>query len=488
MPRSGLTILALVTMLLSGFATAGDLAAQETRVEPAPAAPPGASALELTRVDPAPALPPSAGPSQVTRVDPAPASPPNLAYGLAYGEEPEAVSSEPTGVLGELQDALFGGKVSFNLRARAEIADIDGLEKSQAYTERLRLGYGTKPFHGFKLFLEFEDTRSADENLYNAAGLNREPNKTVIADPENTELNQAFAEYTNDYIGAKAGRQRLILDDARFVGNVGWRQNEQTYDAFTVTSSWVKNLNLFYSYVDDVNRIFGPDARLDFESDSHLLNASYKIKANDLDLGQISAFAYFLDFTNSDANSSDTFGVRYTGKTAIDEDLSVAYAASYAYQKDAASNPNSYNADYFAAELSMASKRWGSVGGGYELLGSDDRTFAFRTPLATLHLFQGWADQFLATPAAGIEDVYAFVGASLPFGIKSKIVYHWFYSHKGSSDFGEELDAVVSKAFSPNFALLAKMALYDGRKTSNGLNAAQASNLQRYWVQAEVKF
>ena len=484
MLRSGPTILAVVTTLLSGFAIAGNLAAQETRVEPAPATPPGGSAGDVTRVDPALALPPAEGSRQVTRVDPSPASPPSP----AYAQEAQAVDSEPAGIFGELQDALLNGKVSFNLRALAEVADIDGLKKSQAYTERLRLGYGTKSFHGLKLFVEFEDTRSADDDLYNAAGLNGEPDKTVIADPENTEMNQAFAHYTNDYIGAKVGRQRLILDDARFVGNVGWRQNEQTFDAFTLTSSWIKDVDLLYSYVDDVNRIFGPDARRDFKSDSHLLHASHKLKANDLDLGQITAFAYFLDFTNSDANSSDTYGARYTGKTAIDDDLSVAYAASYAYQQDAASNPTNYDADYLAAELSVAKKGWGSVGGGYELLGSDDETMAFRTPLATLHLFQGWADQFLATPAAGIEDVYTFVGASLPFGIKSKIVYHWLFSHKGSSDYGEEFDAVVSKSFSPNFAVLAKMALYDGRKRSSLLNAAQRSNIQRYWVQAEMKF
>ena len=29
------------------------------------------------------------------------------------------------------------------------------------------------------------------------------------------------------------GRQRIKLDDDRFIGNVGWRQNEQTFDALT---------------------------------------------------------------------------------------------------------------------------------------------------------------------------------------------------------------------------------------------------------------
>jgi hypothetical protein len=403
----------------------------------------------------------------------------------------EATSSgESSPFLDGIQEAFMQGTVTFNLRARAEIADIDGAGKSQAYTERLRLGYGTKPFYGFKLFAEFEDTRSADDDLYNAAGLNGEPTKTVIADPENTELNQFFAQYTHDYAGARVGRQRIILDDARFVGNVGWRQNEQTYDAYTLSSSPIENLNLFYSYLDDINRIFGPDSGRDFESDSHLLNASYAIKCDDgADYGNITAFAYFLDFRNSDANSSNTLGLRYAGKAPISEDYSFGYALSYANQKDAADNATDYDAHYYSLEGSVARKGWGSLGAGYEVLDSDDRKGGrFRTPLATLHAFNGWADQFLVTPVAGLEDVYAFLGFALPYKIKGKIVYHWFYSEEGSSDYGEEFDVVASKTITKNFSVLGKIALYDGRKHSILEGSPQASNLQRYWIQGELKF
>lgn len=118
--------------------------------------------------------------------------------------------------------------------------------------------------------LDFEDIRFADYELYNAAGLNGEPDKAVVADPEDTELNQFLARYETEYFTAIAGRQRVILDDHRFVGNVGWRQNEQTYDAYTLKSNWVPDIDLFYSYVDDVNRIFGPESSRDFRADSHL--------------------------------------------------------------------------------------------------------------------------------------------------------------------------------------------------------------------------
>src|SRR3546814_1461069 len=46
-----------------------------------------------------------------------------------------------------------------------------------------------------------------------------------------------------------------------------------------------------------------------------------------------------------------------------------------------------------------------SLNGNYEVLGSDAGVFAFQTPLATLHKFQGWADLFLTTHSAGVRDL-----------------------------------------------------------------------------------
>ena len=53
----------------------------------------------------------------------------------------------------------------------------------------------------------------------------------AVADPETYEINRL--QLTNTRIPMTTvtlGRQRIVLDDQRFVGNVGWRQNEQTFD------------------------------------------------------------------------------------------------------------------------------------------------------------------------------------------------------------------------------------------------------------------
>ncbi len=412
----------------------------------------------------------SSGPPSIDTVAAAPAAPSPAIDGAS------APPGEPhLGLLDSLWEALSEGDVLLNLRARAEIVEQDGTDTAQAYTERLRLGYETGSFHGFSLLAEFEDIRSADESLYNAAGLNGEPNKAMVFDPEDTELNQFLARYKSEYVNVVAGRQRLLLDDHRFVGNVGWRQNEQTFDAYTVSSTRIPDTSLLYSYVDDVNRIFGPDSGRDFESDSHLLNASY----SGLPVGKLTAYSYFLDFPNADANSSNSFGARLTGSQEVASDFDLRYAAAYAYQVDAANNPNDYEAHYYSAEGVIAKKGLGRLGVGYEVLGSDHGNFAFRTPLATLHKFSGWTDLFLVTPPDGLEDVYILAGVDLPFGIQSLAVYHFFFSEDRSRDLGGEIDAVMSKTFADRVTVLGKLAIFHSE--------SELPKTQKFWVQVELK-
>jgi hypothetical protein len=54
-----------------------------------------------------------------------------------------------------------------------------------------------------------------------------DPTRDVIADPQTSELNQLWVSYTGiPDTEIKGGRQRIIFDDSRFIGNVGWRQME----------------------------------------------------------------------------------------------------------------------------------------------------------------------------------------------------------------------------------------------------------------------
>jgi hypothetical protein len=397
--------------------------------------------------------------------------------------------SDPNEAPNDFLDALVSGKIHLDNRFRIELADTTDRRSSTAITNRIRLGYESKPFYGFSGFIEMENVATPSVNDYwvPATG-DGDPDRTVIADPPGTEVNQAWGRFDVHSLGdtgisfdLKAGRQRIKLDDDRFIGNVGWRQFEQTYDSASVRSDLgVEGLSLFYAYVWNVQRIFGPDGP-NPDSDSHLINLSYRV-APEL---EVIPFAYLLDFENDDPlNSSDSFGVRLTGdlwKDADDEaDLFADYELTYAHQSDAGSNPVDYDADFFAAQFRVTRKQLGHVVAGYQLLGSDDGNFAFRFPLGTNHKFQGFADNFLVTPAVGLQDLYLGIGADLPWGIKGAMIYHKFWSDEGGNDLGDELDFVASKQITPNWSVLLKGAFFDG-------DSGQPDTT-RFWVQTTIRF
>jgi hypothetical protein len=149
-----------------------------------------------------------------------------------------------------------------------------------------------------------------------------------------------------------------------------------------------------------------------------------------------------VDLEDAVAVSSNTIGARLTGSKPIGG-IGATYALSYARQSDAGDNPASFTEDYYLLEGGLNFSKIG-VALGYELLGSDGAN-AFSTPLATLHVFQGWADKFLTTPPAGMEDRY--VKLSYPMGQRGRFTniavlafFHDFGAEEGSAHFGEELD------------------------------------------------
>ena len=268
-------------------------------------------------------------------------------------------------------------KVLIDLRARIELADQDSLDASQAYTIRTRAGIQAKPYHGFSALAELSNTWSLDDGAY-YDGASSPNGKTTIADPETTVLNRAWLGFEKpEWLGVKAkgGRQRIIFDDARFIGNVGWRQKEQTFDAaLGQTNLSVEDLTVQYGYLWDIRRIFGDQGLTavgarDFSSDSHLARVNY----TGLDFLELTAFVYLLDFENdSPGNSANTYGLRGWGRTEIGDDLYLEYAGSYAFQTDAADNPANYDAHYVWVSGDLGMDDLGSFGVGYELLGSDD--------------------------------------------------------------------------------------------------------------------
>lgn len=357
-------------------------------------------------------------------------------------------------------------KILLDARARYEYGDFENKEDSYAATLRVRAGLESQSYYGFSGLIEFEATRAGDRDSYWVPNVQGDPKKSPIADPETTEINRAQVQYKNDGNQAILGRQRIILDNQRFVGNVGWRQNEQTFDAMSYKNTMIKDTALYYAYIDEVQRIFGSDApdngpsAESFESDSHLINASY----TGLKGSTFTGYSYLLDFDNSPGNSCDTFGGSYGYKSSTNSDIKVEALLDAAYQQEAADAPIDYSTYYFHANGKVGHSGFFLLS-GYELLGSDDGKAAFKTPLATLHAFNGWSDQFLVTPKNGLQDYYAGFIVPVP-KVPLTFIYHYFTSDEDSISYGQEIDALATHNITKQLSTIAKASYYDADEYS----------------------
>ena len=391
---------------------------------------------------------------------------------LAWGAPSLAATGDPVPIgEGITLDPILAA------RLRYEMVDQDTVAASaDAVTARVRAGLELK-LSGFAILAESESTLGIVNDYNDTIPGNGVEPFPVVADPETIELNRLQISYMDKGTGATIGRQRIVLDNARFVGNVGWRQNEQTFDAVRGQAKFgIFSLDATYSISQ--RTVFGTDSPNEqFDGDLVFLNGGVDTKHVDA-----KAFAYLLDYDTRLAFSSQTYGVLVTGEVPIPGFGKLTGHASYAAQGDYGDNPVAYDADYINAQLGLAFSGF-ALTAGYEELGSDGGVAAFQTPLATLHAFNGWADLFLTTPAAGLRDYYGgisktFAVAFLP-GLKADLTYHEFDSDFGGLEYGSEWDASLGFKLGP-VGLLAKYANYD----SSGF----AADTEKFWLQAEIGF
>jgi len=376
-------------------------------------------------------------------------------------------------------------KPLIDARLRWETVDQDGLARdADAVTARVRAGVQADA-GDFSVLVEGEGLLAIKES-YNS-GTNGRTDFPLVVDPQNIELNRAQLQYRGlPKTVVTLGRQRINLDDQRFVGAVAWRQNEQTFDAARIEWSGIARLKVDATYVWSIRTINGVDgfgARPQaISGDSVFVNVSYKLKPV-----TITGIAYLIDEENPllRANSNQTYGLRAAGALPLGNDTRLTYAASYARQSDYGRNPNDYRADYSLVELGLEHKAL-RLSAGHEVLGAGRRggATAFQTPLATLHRFQGFADKFLATPADGIRDLYAGAGVVVPkvagfAPITAQVTYHRYDSDRGGIRYGDEINFVATAKLGRTL-FLAKYADYD----ADGF----ATDTRKFWLSAEWVF
>lgn len=378
------------------------------------------------------------------------------------------------GALQSLADAIVDGQVNLGVRYRYEHVTQDRpasiRHHANAQTVRTNLGWRTGLFHGFLAYAEVENVSVVGDEDYNNT-YNGETAYPVVADPDGTEVNQAYLSWQGVAGNlARYGRQVIAYDNHRFVGHVGWRQNQQTFDGFSYQSTLLEGVTARYAYIYNVNRIFSEDTPNqafgnigDFRLDGHLINVQWKPNA----ATTLTGYAYLLDFDDFDAESTATHGLRASGAVPLPQlgidGAALLYTAEYAHQSDYADNPGDFGLGYGSAELGL--RLFGvTAKAGFERLegGEMGGTRALQTPLATLHALNGWTDRFLSTPADGLEDRYVLATGVLPgCGVNWLVRYDDFSAEASDDDYGSEWGVQLTRTFARHYTVGMKYADYD---------------------------
>jgi len=359
--------------------------------------------------------------------------------------------------------------VDWNLRLRHESVDDDAFARdASADTMRLRAAVRAAFGQGWTFLLEGEGIASAG-NDYNSGANGRSAWPAVI-DPSGSEINQAWLGWRGARGAGTLGRQRIVLDNQRFVGNVGWRQNEQTFDALSLEASAADNLMLRYAWLDRVHRVSGDDAldplARERELQTHLFNVSFKHGPQ-----QWVAYAYLHDDRDVASASTATYGLRWSGSHPAAK--AWGWTAEFARQTEHGDNPADFAHSYWLVEPSLLAHgiTWKL---GWEHLGGNG-SHALQTPLATLHAFNGWADKFLVTPAGGLEDAYLM--ASGKAGKATWTVAGHDYRGDTGGHYGREWNLSLAAPLRPGWNGLIKLADY----RSDGF----ARDTRKLWLQLE---
>lgn len=345
-------------------------------------------------------------------------------------------------------DSVTQGKNLTSFRARYEHVDQDGLQpatrangsanpsansqldNANAVTLRSLIGWQTAPFHNWSFAAQLtnvsklQDDFNDGTNTVRTNGASNESdsiNYAKVVDPDYTDLNQLFVDWTGiKNTRIRAGRQIVNLDNVRFIGDIAFRQNTQVFDGVSVFNKSIPDTEIFLAHIDRVRQIFTTHRSGDLE----IANVRYRISPSEFLVG----YGYFSNFENlgfgnawfgtGGANlladqSNKTIGLRLDGTHPFTPNYRAHYTAEYAKQTDYKGGDSRIDAHYY------------KLGGGFgidgfnmrvdqELLSSNDSLFAFQTPFGTNHLFQGWVDKFLVTPRQGIKDT--FVTATYKYG------------------------------------------------------------------------
>jgi len=395
-------------------------------------------------------------------------------------------------------DALKSGTPGVELRLSYEASDLknNGKTTANSVTMRTRLSYRTGDLNlGFAKtsgFVQFHNLSTFMDQYNDITNTGRPETSEydVVADPRGTRVHQAYMDFKILSTTIRAGRQEIIMDDHRLIGNIGWRQNGQSFDAVTITNKSISDLELFAGYIAKINTILLTDKDL---GDSGLIMAHAKYTG--IKGMTVSVYDYLLDSDADAAGHHKDFGIvggRVKGKIPLSKDFNVEYEGDYSKQH---SYKDGRNYDGYMVNGFFGLNFGGiGIGSGYsKISGQRGERRAFDTLFSTAHKFNGWSDQFLKTNGGnlvgGLEDIYFQLKAQCkPARTKFLAVYHIFdVANKGAygGRYGDEINVQTVTKVYDNITLLLKYASYFA---SNGKGNPAGKDENVFWTRVGYKF
>ncbi len=372
---------------------------------------------------------------------------------------------------------------SIDVRVRHEHVDQAGLPgDADAVTTRVRAGVQVSDGR-WSALAEAQGNLAIVDDYYD--GLHGPATlRPLIADPQNVGLYRAQVQYRSAPLTVTAGRQRIQLDDERFVGAAGIRNNGQSFDAVRAEIVPMKGLKADVTYAWSVRTVWGIDGAgvrpQAVGGDNVFATLGWGSP-----IGTLTGFAYLVDQDETPVQgyrlSSQSYGIRLAGSRKLGR-ATVAWQASHARQSDYHRNPNDYRADYWLADVAI-DLAGPKLGAGYEVLGADrgGALTSFQTPLSSIFKFQGWADKFTTTPPDGIRDLYANAGwgwkqIGALKAVSVQAIYHRFESDRLVRHYGNEIDLLASAKVGRTTASV-RYADYDADRI--------ATNTRKLWLQLD---
>ncbi len=379
-------------------------------------------------------------------------------------------------------------EISGQARYRYERVDEDGFDNNaNASTVRLKATLETGQYRGLSVLVEGEGTAVLGPDNFNSTQ-NGEVTFPVVADPGNIELNRAqLKAEVHERVDVTIGRQRIEFGNERFVGNVGFRQDEQTFDAIRFDAEPHERVDVTIAAGNRVNTIFGSENSPTFPSGT--LTGGFVLSNAEARLSnsvKATIYGHWLDFEEAPELSTRTIGARLDGDHDVGSGVVLGWTGEYAYQTETSDNPLDIDLFYARGE-GRIKVLVGELFGGVEVLDGNG-TVGFSTPLSTLHVFNGKADVFLVTPEEGLREGFLGWRSDLP-GIsiirqwQALVSLHTFASDDGSIDLGREINAILRARFNKHVASSLEYAQY-----GSGEDPVSPPDTSRFWFTLDLTY